>query len=63
MRTARGNPIVLAKPIDTKKKRICRYIKEGVVFRSATLDNLNKAEVDKFISDHKINTILDLRTR
>ncbi|KAI9267684.1 protein-tyrosine phosphatase-like protein [Helicostylum pulchrum] len=39
-----------------------KYIKEGLVFRSATLDNMNEEEVDAFLEIHKINTILDLRT-
>lgn len=37
-------------------------MKEGLVFRSATLDNMSQEEVDAFIETHKINTILDLRT-
>ncbi|KAI9243660.1 protein-tyrosine phosphatase-like protein [Phascolomyces articulosus] len=39
-----------------------RYIKEGLVFRSATLDNLNQDEVEQFVKDHDIRTIVDLRT-
>ncbi|RCH86562.1 hypothetical protein CU097_003884 [Rhizopus azygosporus] len=39
-----------------------KYIKEGLIFRSATLDNMSQEEVDEFIKAHKIKTILDLRT-
>ncbi|KAI8378968.1 hypothetical protein BD560DRAFT_32193 [Blakeslea trispora] len=39
-----------------------KYIKEGLVFRSATLDNMRQEDVDAFIQAHHINTILDLRT-
>lgn len=39
-----------------------RYVKEGLIFRSATLDNMSQEDVDAFIETHKINTILDLRT-
>ncbi|KAL1926201.1 hypothetical protein VTP01DRAFT_6066 [Rhizomucor pusillus] len=38
------------------------YVKTGLLFRSATLDNLSSEDVDKFIKDHNIHTILDLRT-
>ena len=41
---------------------LCRYIKEGLIFRSATLDNMSQEEVNEFIKAHKIKTILDLRT-
>ncbi|KAK4510537.1 Cytochrome b5 heme-binding domain-containing protein [Mucor velutinosus] len=39
-----------------------KYVKEGLVFRSATLDNMSQEDVDAFIKAHNINTILDLRT-
>ncbi|KAG1464791.1 hypothetical protein G6F56_005011 [Rhizopus delemar] len=39
-----------------------KYLKEGLVFRSATLDNMNEKNVNEFIKAHKIRTILDLRT-
>ncbi|CDH59107.1 tyrosine serine protein [Lichtheimia corymbifera JMRC:FSU:9682] len=39
-----------------------RYIKEGTIFRSATLDNLNENDVQDFIQQHNIRTIIDLRT-
>ncbi|KAI7906006.1 uncharacterized protein BX663DRAFT_498486 [Cokeromyces recurvatus] len=39
-----------------------KYIKEGLIFRSATLDNMSQEDVDAFIEAHKINTILDLRS-
>lgn len=34
-----------------------------MVFRSGTLDRLSSENVDELIESHKINTILDLRTR
>ncbi|KAI8367002.1 protein-tyrosine phosphatase-like protein [Choanephora cucurbitarum] len=46
-----------AENIENKK-----YIKEGLIFRSATLDNMRQEDVDAFIKAHRINTILDLRT-
>ncbi|CEP07690.1 hypothetical protein [Parasitella parasitica] len=39
-----------------------KYVKEGLIFRSATMDNMSQEDVDAFIEAHKINTILDLRT-
>ncbi|KAG1137211.1 hypothetical protein G6F37_008746 [Rhizopus arrhizus] len=39
-----------------------KYLKEGLIFRSATLDNMSQEEVNEFIRAHKIKTILDLRT-
>jgi protein tyrosine/serine phosphatase len=40
-----------------------RYLKKGMVFRSATLDNMSQEDVDEFIKAHDIKTILDLRSR
>lgn len=37
-------------------------MKEGLVFRSATMDNMSEEQVDSFLEAHKISTILDLRT-
>lgn len=45
------------------KNSLQSYVKTGLLFRSATLDNLSSEDVDKFIKDHNIHTILDLRTR
>lgn len=39
-----------------------RYIREGLLFRSGSLDNLSNEQVQQFIQDHGIRTILDLRT-
>jgi protein tyrosine/serine phosphatase len=39
-----------------------RYLKEGLIFRSATLDNMSQKDVDAFLEAHDICTILDLRT-
>ncbi|KAI9321398.1 protein-tyrosine phosphatase-like protein [Dichotomocladium elegans] len=36
--------------------------KEGILFRSATLDNLTADDVNRFIEEHNIRTIVDLRT-
>lgn len=40
-----------------------RYVKEGYIFRSGTLDSLTTDQVGQLIDTHKIKTILDLRTR
>lgn len=37
-------------------------MKEGLVFRSATMDNMSEEQVDAFLKAHNIKTILDLRT-
>ncbi|KAH8555882.1 protein-tyrosine phosphatase-like protein [Umbelopsis sp. PMI_123] len=39
-----------------------QYIKDGLIFRSGTLDSLKQEQVEQFIEIHKIKTILDLRT-
>ncbi|KAI9031915.1 protein-tyrosine phosphatase-like protein [Phycomyces nitens] len=39
-----------------------KYIKQGMIFRSATLDNMTKDDIEGFIKEHGIRTILDLRT-
>ncbi|KAG2174052.1 hypothetical protein INT44_000166 [Umbelopsis vinacea] len=39
-----------------------QYVKEGLIFRSGTLDQLTNEQVEQFIQAHNIKTILDLRT-
>ncbi|KAI8393807.1 protein-tyrosine phosphatase-like protein [Radiomyces spectabilis] len=39
-----------------------QYIKEGFIFRSASLDKLTQQNVEDFIKEHNIRTIIDLRS-